>query len=265
MANRYSKIIEKLFLKSYKKGDEKVEFVREEIEKIATSLKIQLPKNLGDVIYSFRFRNDLPEKILKTAPKGKEWLIKLSGKGKYIFSLEDQLKLSPNENLTYTKILDATPAIINKYTLTDEQALLAILRYNRLIDIFLGITCYSLQNHLRTSVPTIGQVETDEVYIGLDKRGAHYAIPIQAKGGKDRQGKVQIEQDILLCEDKFKDLICIPVAAQFMKDKKIALLSFEKTADGQIKILSERHYKLVLANELSSEEINTYNKRTDVI
>ena len=54
--------------------------------------------------------------------------------------------------------------------MNDEQALLAKIRYNRLIDIFTGITCYSLQNHLRTTVPNIGQVEIDEIYIGIDKR-----------------------------------------------------------------------------------------------
>jgi len=39
------------------------------------------------------------------------------------------------------------------YALGDEQALLAKLRYNRLLDIFTGVVCYSLQNHLRTNVP----------------------------------------------------------------------------------------------------------------
>jgi hypothetical protein len=263
MENRYIKIIEKVFFNNYKKGRKKVEFLRDEIELVAADLKIKLPKNLGDVIYSFRFRNDLPTKIKKLAPKGKEWLIKLSGRGKYVFSLEDVLVLVPNESLTFTKILDSTPGIIDKYSLTDEQALLAILRYNRLIDTFLGITCYSLQSHLRTTVPALGQVETDEMYIGLDKKGAHYVIPVQAKGGRDRQGKVQIEQDIQMCEDKFKELICIPVAAQFMSDGKIALLSFEKTADGQIKILAERHYKLVASDHLSTKEIESYNRRQD--
>ena len=46
----------------------------------------------------------------------------------------------------------------------NEQELLAIVRYNRLIDIFLGITCYSLQNHLQTTITGIGQVETNEIY-----------------------------------------------------------------------------------------------------
>ena len=53
--------------------------------------------------------------------------------------------------LATTKIPDGTPSIVRKYSISDEQALLAIVRYNRLIDIFLGVTCYSLQNHLRTT------------------------------------------------------------------------------------------------------------------
>ena len=261
MDNRYSQIIEKVFFNNYIKGKTKVEFLRDEIEDVAAKLKIKLPKNLGDILYSFRFRNELPKKIKTLAPSGKEWLIKLSGRGKYIFSLEDELHLLPNESLIFTKILDSTPGIINKYSLTDEQAILAILRYNRLIDTFLGITCYSLQNHLRTTVPSLGQVETDEIYVGVDKHGAHYVIPVQAKGGKDKQGKVQIEQDLLMAEVKFKGLLCIPIAAQFMNDGKIALFAFEKTDDGQIKILSERHYKLVESDQITSIEIEIYNKR----
>lgn len=87
-------------------------------------------------------------------------------------------------------------------SVSDEQALLAKLRYNRLVDIFTGVACYSLQSHLRTHVSGIGQVETDEIYIGVDRRGVHYVFPIQAKGGKDRIGVVQIEQDFAMCAAK---------------------------------------------------------------
>ena len=30
----------------------------------------------------------------------------------------------------------------------------------------------------------IGQIETDEVYVGVDKQGAHYVSPVQAKAGR---------------------------------------------------------------------------------
>ena len=78
---------------------------------------------------------------------------------------------------------DSTPGIIARYSFNDEQAVLARVRYNRLIDIFLGIACLSLQNHFRTTVPGMGQVETDEIYVGVDKGGSHYVVPVQAKGG----------------------------------------------------------------------------------
>jgi hypothetical protein len=55
MDNRYNQIIEKVFFNNYSKGNKKVEFLRDEIENAASGLKIKLPKNLGDIIYSFRY------------------------------------------------------------------------------------------------------------------------------------------------------------------------------------------------------------------
>lgn len=160
-----------------------------------------------------------------------------------------------------TKVPDATPGVVAMYALGDEQALLARVRYNRLIDIFTGITCYSLQNHLRTSVRDIGQVETDELYVGVDTKGCQYVVPVQAKGGRDELNIVQIEQDMALCESRFPDLVCRPVAAQFTHDDVIALFAFEKI-EGEVKVLMERHYKLVDANELTPEDLAAYRKRT---
>jgi hypothetical protein len=160
-----------------------------------------------------------------------------------------------------TKVPDATLGVIAKYTLTDEQALLAKLRYNRLVDIFSGVTCYSLQNHLRTTVPQMGQVETDELYIGVDKKGSHYVFPVQAKGGKDKLNIVQIEQDIAICAHKFPSLICRPLAAQFMQDQVIAMFEFEKDEKGPV-IASEKHYKLVPPEEVTEADLETYRNRS---
>lgn len=191
--NLYSRIIEEIFLGRYHTGDTEVAFEREDIIRCAQRLTVPLPKNLGDLIYSFRYRTDLPESIRTRAGRGKTWLIKAAGKGRYKFVLASDKPIKPNDNLATTKVPDATPGIVAKYALNDEQALLAKIRYNRLIDTFLGITCYSLQNHLRTSVPDLGQVETDELYVGLDKRGAHYVVPVQAKSCNDRLSAIQVE------------------------------------------------------------------------
>jgi len=73
-------------------------------------------------------------------------------------------RIRPSEDRLRIAVRDATPELIRAYALDDEQALLAIVRYNRLIDTFLGLTTYSLQNHLRTTVKGIGQIEIDELY-----------------------------------------------------------------------------------------------------
>lgn len=155
-------------------------FERDDIVKVARELKIELPKNLGDVVYSFRYRTPLPESMRSKAGKGKAWIIRPAGKGKCRFALVPDRPIAPNETLATTKVPDSTPGVISKYALSDEQALLSRVRYNRLVDTFTGVTCYSLQNHLRTSVASMGQVETEEIYVGVDKKGIHYVFPVQA-------------------------------------------------------------------------------------
>ena len=259
--NRYAAIIEKIFLTKFKRGMRDVEFKRDEIEKVARLLRIKLPKNLGDLIYSFRYRTPLPESIRSTAGQGKAWIIRPAGKAKYRFALVADKPLVPNESLTTTKVPDSTPGVIVKYALSDEQALLARVRYNRLVDVFSGVACYSLQNHLRTTVTGMGQVETDEIYVGVDKRGVQYVFPVQAKGGKDSLNVVQIEQDMAMCAEKFPSLISRPLGAQFMSNDVIALFEFE-AADQGVGIASERHYKLVPPEDVTEADLRLYRQRT---
>ncbi|NUM80817.1 endonuclease [bacterium] len=260
--NRYKQIIEKIFFDHYKEGDNEVPFERVEIETVAKTLKIKLPKNIGDIIYTFRYRSVLPESIVLKAPKGMEWVIRPDGQSKYKFVSAIFANIHPSEILSETKVPNATPGIIETYALSDEQALLAKIRYNRLIDIFTGITCYSLQSHLRSNVRSLGQIETDEMYVGIDKKGVHYVIPVQAKGLNDKLGIVQIEQDIALCEDKFPNLIAKPIGAQFISNDLIALFEFEMTEKG-ISVASEKHYRLVNPDQLSQKELLSYRSRTE--
>ena len=223
----YDQLIERIFFNHYQDITTSFQFDRNELATAAKELQIDLPKNLGDVLYKYRFRAPLPKSIRDTQKEGFEWLIKLAGIGLYRFELATINRIVPRNDLISINVPDATPEIISTYALNDEQALLAILRYNRLIDVFLGLIAYSLQNHLRTSVHDIGQIEIDELYVALDKRGCHYIIPVQAKSGNDQIATVQAIQDISFVKQSFPGIRCRAVAAQFMFDEKIAL--FELT------------------------------------
>lgn len=201
----------------------------------------------------------MPEEITKTAPNGYYWRIRNIGKSLYEFILEEGMEfIEPDKMLATIKIPDSTPSIVRKYSISDEQALLTIVRYNRLIDIFLGITCYSLQNHLRTTVAGIGQIETDEIYVGLDKKGRQFIIPVQAKGGSDKLGVTQIEQDLELCKQKYPELICRAIACQFITSDVVAMFEFS-VEEGKIVKENERHYKIIEAKEISNDDLNRYN------
>jgi hypothetical protein len=97
--NRYAQILEKIFFANYHTGDEQVAFAREEIESAAAELGVKLPKNISDLIYSFRFRTELPNSIRATSSPDKSWVIKLSGKARYTFVQERQWVIEPNPGL----------------------------------------------------------------------------------------------------------------------------------------------------------------------
>lgn len=255
--NRYKILVEQIFFDHWKTGATEFEFERNELIQKADELRIVLPKNVGDVPYSFRYRIALPLAVLKTQPEGLEWIIEGAGRSRYRFKLVRATRIAPRPDLVRIGIPDATPELISAYALGDEQALLAIVRYNRLIDTFLGLTSYSLQNHLRTTVKMIGQIEIDELYVGIDKHGCHYVIPVQAKGGKDKIGAVQTTQDIRFVAQRFPGIRCRAVAAQFMPDNVIAL--FELTLQGEeVKVVEERHYQLIPVDKIDQAAIREY-------
>lgn len=95
------------------------------------------------------------------------------------------------------------------------------------------------------------------MYVGIDKHGCHYVIPVQAKGGRDQIGIVQTTQDIRFVEEKFPGLRCRAIAAQFMEDNTVALFELV-LQDDEIKVVEERHYKLVPAKKLDQNAIRGY-------
>lgn len=273
MAGQYEKILVAIFQERYspdsfqiQRGSGRdqetrpeIEFDRDELVATASRLGLPRPRNLGDLIYSYRYRKPLPPEILATVPSGYTWRILGAGSGRYKFQLGKKVDLTPREGAQVHKIPDATPEIVGQYALADEQGLLARVRYNRLIDIFLGLTSYSLQNHLRTNLPDYGQIEIDELYVGVDASGRQYVIPVQAKRANDTLSDIQTIQDATFCHEheKYRRCLVRQVSTQFLPDGTIAL--FELKWDGRdVSVIQEKHYRLVLAAEISDEDLSAY-------
>ena len=258
--NRYAALIEQIFFAHYRQGLDAFGFEREELATTAKTLGITLPKNLGDVLYSFRYRVALPESITHTAREGMVWIIKGAGTGRYLFQQARLSRIEPDESMLPIKVPNATPEILLENAFDDEQSLLAKVRYNRLVDLFLGISAHSLQNHLRTTVKNIGQIEIDELYVGLNRRGCQFIVPVQAKVGRDQHGVIQTGQDIAFCEERFPHLICRPVSVHALSNSRIAMFELA-LHDDEVSIVDQKHYTLVPAAEITADDLRQYGLR----
>lgn len=258
---RYDAVVSELFRRHYKPKSKSFDFERTELLEIIQTLKLGSIKNLGDILYTYRFRGEFPASIRETASPGLEWAIKLAGRGRYKFRLGPPSRIIPRPDMAAIKVPDSTPEIIARYSQSDEQALLARVRYNRLIDIFLGIATYSLQNHLRTTVKDLGQIEIDELYVGVSKSGQQFTIPVQAKGNTDKLSSAQAEQDYLWCRERYPVVTCRPISAQFMPDRTIALFELSVDSENEVHVAEERHYRLVSRDEISDEDLKSYSLR----
>jgi hypothetical protein len=257
--SKYSDILVSIFTEKFSPDSPSAEipFSRDDLLEHAQKLGIAPPKNLGDIVYSFRYRSSMPEKIAVSALVGHTWIIVGTGNAQYSFIMSRQSNIYPNPDLLPVLIPDNTPEILSLYSLSDEQSLLAKIRYNRILDLFLGIVTYSMQNHLRTKVDGIGQIEIDELYIGVNKIGQQFIMPVQAKVGNDKIGAVQLYQDISYCKAVFPDLICIPIAVHYVG---VEVCMFRLALDNwAVGIVEERHYKLVQSSEMSSGYIRITN------
>lgn len=67
--NRYEQLIGEIFNRHYSPGAREVIFDRDDLVRVATELGVRLPKNLGDLVYAFRYRAALPERIRDLAGK----------------------------------------------------------------------------------------------------------------------------------------------------------------------------------------------------
>lgn len=244
---KYKRLLLYLFEHGYREGETEFEFSIELVRQADRDLELRIA-NIPDAIYSLRFRmSNPPQKLAETAKNGFEWTIETTRSG-YKFIQKKINRILPSTSLPIVNIPNSTPGLISEHSFKDEQALLTVLRYNDLIGLFCGVSAKTVQNHLRTQFDN-RQIEIDELYLGIDKRGIRSIHPVQAKGGSDKLSVVQIEQDYDWCATLFPAYECRPIAAQFMENGVVCMFEFklgiDDCGDRHISVAQEIHYKLV--------------------
>ena len=146
---------------------------------------------MGDAIYYYNFRHELPDELQK---HGYKHVVSIGGDGQdgvYVFTKIPQ-QIDNTEDYDESVLIekDSLPEALAEYVSGDEQGSLTQVRELDIMDDILGMECYHLQSHLRTEIEN-QKMEVDEVYIGVDGDDT-YAIIVEAKGEGEELNRSQL-------------------------------------------------------------------------
>jgi hypothetical protein len=168
------------------KSQEFIPFSKEQIVRHGEAFKLYSlgrgefsVKNVPDIIYTYRAREDLPAEILANG----HYAIIGEGKGEYGFArIPQPNRIIPPSEMAEVQVLNVVPAWVRPYMGNDEQGMLTKVATNELVAVHLGLKqAFRLQSHLRCGVPNYGQVEVDEFYAGETHEGEHVIVAVEAK------------------------------------------------------------------------------------
>lgn len=258
IARNRDDVIRVVFSRRFSPGSSEVMFTMDDIRAAIDEVAARCPgyheKNVADVRYEYASgRRSLPADVDRHGP----WMFGGRGKAKYaLIRLAASPVIHVSEDLQVIHIPDATPEIVLEYAGRDEQGLLAKIRYNRLLDVFLQITCYHLQNHWRTTVKRKGQREIDDLYVGINTHGKQFVMPIEAKSVGGNLAKTQIFQNIEFARERYPMLLLRPVGVQEMSDGSLVLIEFTAADNPDaVKVVEMRRYRLVPMSQVPLDAI----------
>jgi hypothetical protein len=246
----YVPIIMTIFKKKYRKGCRQIEFTLDDIRETAEALGITT-RNPGDVIYRMRSRTKLPPEILSLGFN----IIKQVGRGKYRFEKAPSTLIQcPPGHIT--EAIDLTPLPVRRLlpedlAKADEQAILSIVHYSGLLGHFTGLQVFRLRSHVRKSVTGVGQVEVDEVDVGIAMRDDEMPVilPIEAKASADAINRVQVAAQVAFAKHYFPGHVIRPIAIKVDFDSVLYFLEFNAvTSPKALKTVNVVRYRLSLSD-----------------
>ncbi|MCF3178165.1 hypothetical protein IPZ61_33280 [Streptomyces sioyaensis] len=245
----YVPILVNIFNAKYAKGDEVVEFTLDDIRAAAQELGISV-RNPADLAYRMRSRTVLPELIRNEG----FFILSAVGRGKYRLGKADSAIIDTPENEPLGT-LDLTPFPVRRLLPEnladfDEQALLTVVGYCKILDHFTGLTNFRLRSHVRKSVPRIGQAELDEVSVAIAHREDEQPVivPVEAKAVADAINRVQISAMVSFCETYFPGHEVRPLAIKVDYESTVHVLEFNPTEEAaDLTILRSAAYDIRLS------------------
>ena len=247
----YVPILRELVRRFREPGAQRVEFTVRDMRRVADDLGIEIG-NAPDLVYRMRARTRLPDDILDMGFT----ILRGVGRGRYALEVggEAVVHLPEHEVLDHN---DQTPLPVRRLlpenlVELDEQGLLTMVSYCRLLDHFTGLTVYRLRSHVRKSVPDVGQAELDEIDVGVAMRDDDVPVvfPIEAKAADEVINRVQIATAVGYCKTYFPGHEIRPVVVKLTYDGILHFLEFRATtALAGLRVVNSCGYRLNLSRK----------------
>jgi hypothetical protein len=247
----YVPILRELVRRFREPGAQRVEFTVRDVRQVAEDLGIEIG-NAPDLVYRMRARTRLPDDILDMGFT----VLRGVGRGRYALEVggEAVVHLPEHDVLDHN---DQTPLPVRRLlpenlVELDEQGLLTIVSYCRLLDHFTGLTVYRLRSHVRKSVPNVGQAELDEIDVGVAMRDDDVPVvfPIEAKAADEVINRVQIATAVAYCQTYFPGHEIRPIVVKLTYDGVLHFLEFRATtALAGLRVLNSCGYRLNLSKK----------------
>jgi len=215
----YVPILREIVKRKYTEGTQRIEFTKQDIETVADELGIKVG-NAADLVYRMRARTRLPDDILDLGFT----VLRGIGRGQYVLEVggEAVVRVPEHEILDHN---DQTPLPVRRLLPEnlvdlDEQGLLTMVGYCKLLDHFTGLTVYRLRSHVRKSVPNVGQAELDEIDVGVALRDDDIPVvfPLEAKAADEVINKVQVATAVAYCQTYFPGHEIRPIVVKLTYD-----------------------------------------------
>jgi hypothetical protein len=247
----YVPILREIVRRNYSEGVMRIEFTLDDVRQVAVDLGIEI-RNPADSVYRMRSRTRLPDDILDLGFT----VLHGIGRGKYALEIggEALLHLPEHEILDHN---DQTPLPVRRLlpedlSELDEQGLLTMVGYSKLLDHFTGLTVYRLRSHIRRSVPRIGQAELDEIDVGVALRDDEIPVvfPIEAKAADEVINRVQVARAVAYCKTYLPGHQIRPLVVKLTTDGVIHFLELRPTTSlPGLRVVSSCGYRLRMSKQ----------------
>ena len=223
----YVPVITKIFMERFRQGASSIIFSLDDVRNACDALGVS-SRNPADVIYRMRSRTKLPAEILDRGFH----VLRCTGRGQYAFEKATSAIFEPPFT-DPTIMVDTTPMPVRRLLPIlladmDEQAVLTVASYCRVLDHFTGMTIYRLRSHVRKSVPGVGQAELDAVDVGIARSEDDIPVifPIEAKALADALNRVQVFNMVQYAAHYYPELKVRPLAIKVDEASVLHVVEF---------------------------------------